>query len=64
MRTDKKRWLYYALVAVAIAGSLISLFALFELRSPSWTTPVNIVSLICVVLAAKTRGHGSNPNDG
>jgi uncharacterized membrane protein len=64
MRIDEKGWLYYALVAVAIVGSMISLFALFELGSPSWTTPVNIVSIICVALAAKTRGRGSNRNDG
>ncbi len=64
MRSNQKRWLYYALVAIAIAGSLVSLLALFELGSPRWTIPVNILSVVCVLLAVKTRGYGANSNDG
>jgi hypothetical protein len=60
MRSNQKRWQYYALVSVAITGSLVSLFALFELGSPRWTIPVNILSVICVILAAKTRGRNAN----
>lgn len=45
MRFNQKLWVYYALVAIAIMGSLISLFALFELGSPSWTIPVNMLSV-------------------
>ena len=63
MRSNHKRWLYYSLVAIAIAGSLVSLFALFELGSPRWTIPVNMLSVICVLLAIKMRGRRVNDSD-
>jgi hypothetical protein len=56
MHFAQKRWLHYALLAVPIGGSLISLFALFELGAPSWTIPVNTLSLVCLLLAVTTRG--------
>jgi hypothetical protein len=63
MNFNQMRWLYYALVSIAITGSLVSLFALFELGSPRWTIPVNILSVVCVLLAVKTRGRRANGND-
>jgi hypothetical protein len=63
MRFIRKRWLYYALVAIAIMGSLASLFALFELGSPRWTIPLNVLSLVCVLLAVKARDHSASGND-
>jgi uncharacterized membrane protein len=64
MRPNQKRWLYYALVAIAIAGSLVSLFALFELGSARWTIPVNVLSVSCVLLAIEMRGRSANGSDG
>jgi hypothetical protein len=39
MRFKRRRWLHYSLVSVAIAGSLVSLFALFVLGSPRGLFP-------------------------
>ena len=64
MRSNHKRGLYYTLVAIAIAGSLVSLFALFELGSPRWTIPVNMFSVICILLAMKVRSRSANGSDG
>jgi hypothetical protein len=64
MRLSQNRWLHYAFVVIAIAGSLVSLFALFVLASPSWTIPVNMLSIICILLAMKTRNRSGNGNDG
>ena len=64
MHRTQKRWLYYALVAIAIVGSLVSLFALFELGSPRWTIPVNALSVVCVLLAAKARGNTKKGKEG
>ena len=63
MRSNQKRWLYYTFLAIAIAGSLVSLFALFELGSPRWTILVNTLSIICVLLAMKMRGRRLNGGD-
>jgi hypothetical protein len=62
MRSKQKHLLYYILVSVAIMGSLVSLFALFELDSPRWTIPVNMLSVICVLLAVKTRARSVDGN--
>jgi uncharacterized membrane protein len=64
MRVNNKRWLYYTLSAIAISGSVVSLFALFELGSPRWTIPVNMLSVICVLLAMVVRGRSANGSDG
>ena len=64
MRVNLKSWLYYTLVTIAIVGSLVSFFAVFELGAPRWTIPVNVLSVICVLLAMKTRGRSANGNDG
>lgn len=37
------------LAPAAIMGSAASLSALFELGAPRWTTPINILSVLCVV---------------
>lgn len=64
MRFNPIRWLHYTLVAVAVVGSLVSLFALFELGAPSWITPLNILLVLCILLAAKTRDSGgTSAND-
>jgi len=63
MRFNQKRWIYYTLVVIAITGSLVSLFALFELGSPRWTIPVNMLSVICILLAMKVRGRSVNGDD-
>jgi len=59
MRVNRKRWLCYTLVVIAIVGSLVSLFALFELGAPRWPISVNMLSIICVLLAMKTRGRSN-----
>jgi len=64
MHPNQMRWLHYAFVTVAIAGSLVSLFALFELGAPSWTTPLNVLSVVCILLAIRTRGSAGGRNDG
>ncbi|HWZ70484.1 MAG TPA: hypothetical protein VN326_03265 [Casimicrobiaceae bacterium] len=64
MRANQKRWLYYVLVAIAIAGSLVSLFALFELGSPRWTISVNMLSVVCILLAMKMHGRNTTGRDG
>jgi uncharacterized membrane protein len=63
IRFNQKPWLYYALVAIAIVGSFVSLFALFKLGSPSWTIPVNVLSVVCILLAVKARGHSAHGDD-
>ena len=40
---------------VAIICSVASLFALFELGATRWTTSLNILALVLVVLAVKAR---------
>ena len=63
MDARRNRWLYVFLVAVALMASLVSLLALFELNAPRWTTPLNILALVCIVLAGIARGSGANPHD-
>lgn len=63
MNSDQKRWLSYALLVVAMAGSLVSLFALFELGAPRWTISLNILSVVCVLLAVKTRRSATSTDD-
>ena len=59
MRPNQIRWLHYALVTVAIVGSLVSFFALFELGAPGWTTPLNFLSILCIILAARFRSSST-----
>ena len=64
MTANQRRWLHYFLVIAAIICSTTSLFALFELGARSWTSSLNILAVILILLAVKTRGHGSGNNDG
>jgi hypothetical protein len=57
MQSRPYRWLHYVLIAVAVTGSLVSLVALFTLDAPRWTIPINVLSVVCIVLAARTRGR-------
>jgi hypothetical protein len=57
MHSTQKRLLYCTLISVAIAGALVSLFALLELRAHRWTLSINVLSLVCVLLAVKTHAH-------
>lgn len=52
---DQRKWFSYTLLAVAFAGCLVSVFALFQLGSPSWTTSIDGLSIVCVLLATKLR---------
>jgi len=63
MRDDRKRRLYYALLTVAIAGSVASLYALLALGAPRWSTPVTFVSIACILVAAKLRGRDADRDD-
>ena len=63
MLSNQKRGLCYALSAFAITASLVSLFELFALGAPGWTTPLNVLSLVCIVFALKMR-DGADRTDG
>jgi hypothetical protein len=63
MQSRPYRWLHYVLVAIAITGSLVSLFALFRLGAPRWTIPLNILSVVSIILAARTRQRTTKPDD-
>jgi hypothetical protein len=55
MTSNTQRWIHNGLAAAAIICSLGSLFALVELGAARWTTPLNVLALILVALAARTR---------
>jgi hypothetical protein len=55
MHSKQKRLLYCTLTSVAIAGAVVSLFALLELRASRWTLPINVLSFVCLLLAVKTH---------
>lgn len=63
MDSNQKRWLSYALLVVATAGSLVSLFALLEFGAPSWTISLNILSVVCVLSAVKARRSATSTDD-
>jgi len=63
MRSNLKLWLHYTFVIIAIACSLTSLFALFELGAPSWTTPLSILSVVSILSALKTRHAAAHRED-
>ena len=62
MASNQRRWLHYGLAVAAIVCSVISLFALTEGAS-RWTTPLNVLSIVLIVLAVKTRRQGSSSSD-
>lgn len=57
MALNQQRSLHYGLVAAAFVCSLVSLFGLVAMNAPRWTTWLNILAVISVLLAAKTRGQ-------
>jgi hypothetical protein len=40
-----------------IAGALVSLFALLELRATRCTLSINVLPLVCVLLAVKAHAN-------
>jgi len=64
MSLRQKRWLHYTFVLAAIVGSVVSLYALFELGAPRWTTPLNILSVLCIFAALRLRGSAITSDDG
>ena len=64
MTSNQRPWLYYGLAGAAIVCSLISLFALVEMGASRWTTPLNILSIILILLAVKLRRQGPGAKDG
>ena len=57
MTSQGKRWIADGLAIAAILCSLMSLFALFGMGAPRWTTSLNAVSLMLVALAARARSN-------
>ena len=60
--TSKQRRLGYGLAIAAIIFSVLSLFVLLEFGATHWTTPLNVLSLVLIVVAVKARG--TSPNRG
>jgi hypothetical protein len=60
---DQRRWLHYMLLAVTFVCSLVSLFALVVLGSPSWTNSINGLGLVCLLLALRFRPAPVNADD-
>ena len=63
MRSNLRLCLHYTFVAIAVSGSLVSLFALFMLGAPSWTTPLNTLSGVCILFALTTRHAAAHRED-
>jgi hypothetical protein len=55
MTPNQRRWPHHILAIAAILCSATSLFALVKLGGPRWTTSLNVLALILVFLAMKTR---------
>lgn len=64
MLSNQRRWLYYGLAIAAVICSGFSFFALLALGAPSWTASLNILSIVLVLLAARTRSRSRSANDG
>jgi hypothetical protein len=64
MTSNQRRWLHYGLVIAAIACSTISLFALPEMGAPRWITSLNVLSIVLILLAVRTRNQDPGINDG
>jgi hypothetical protein len=64
MSASQRRWLHYLLSIAAIVCSAVSLFALFEMGAPSWTSSLNVLAVVLVLLAVSTRGRNSGSNNG
>ena len=55
MDPRKKQYLHIALMAVAITSSVASIETLFMVGATPWTMAFNVLSLLLVVMAFKTR---------
>lgn len=55
MDPRKKQYLHIALMAVAIISSVASIEQLFIQGATRWTTAFNVLSLVLVLMAFKTR---------
>jgi hypothetical protein len=55
MTSKKLMWIHYCLAIAAIVCSLVSLYGLVELGSPRWTTSVNMLALVLILLAVQAR---------
>jgi len=55
MHSSQKRKLCYVLSTFAITASLVSLLALLAFGAPGWATPLNVLSLVCILFALKMR---------
>ena len=64
MASIQRRWLHKSLAVAAILCSVVSLFALFELNAPRWISPLNALAVVFALLAVKTRGRGTDSNNG
>ncbi len=55
MDARSKRYLHIAISAIAIFSSVASVQELFILGATRWTTAFNVLSLLLVAMALKTR---------
>jgi L-asparagine transporter-like permease len=55
MTSTKQRWLYYGLLIAAIVCSVVQLFAIWKMGAPKWTTSLNVLSVVLIILALTTR---------
>jgi hypothetical protein len=55
MTPNRRPLLYDSFAIAAIICSTVSLFALLELGATRWTTSLNILSLVLILFAVRTR---------
>ena len=64
MNTKQQRRLHDLLAIGAMLCSVISLFALFEMGAPAWISSLNVLAVILIILAIRTRGRRSDSDSG
>jgi len=55
MTSTGKRWLYYGLLMAAMVCVVVQLFASVKMGAPKWTTSLNLLSVVLILLALTTR---------
>ena len=55
MTKNGQRWLYYGLLIAAMVCSVIQLLAIVKMGAPRWTTSLNVLSVVLILLALTTR---------
>ena len=55
MTTNGQRWLYYGLLIAAMICSVIQFLAIVKMGAPRWTTSLNVLSVVLILLALTTR---------